>query len=50
MFGISSTGPAQQVDSKHFNATAVFRDLDQTAGASVTPIGPAWWDSHVTDS
>ena len=50
IFGLSSVGIAQQVDSKHFNATAVFRNLDRAASADITPIGPAWWDSHVTDS
>ena len=48
--GTSATGMAQQSNSKSFNATAVFRQMDQAATASVQPIKPAWWDQHVSGS
>ena len=50
--GTSATGMAQQSNSKSFNATEVFREMDQaaTVNANAAPIPAAWWDQHVTNS
>ena len=50
--GTSATGMAQQSNSKSFNATEVFREMDQaaTVNANAAPIPAAWWDQHVSGS
>ena len=48
--GTSAVGIAQQSASKNFNAKEVFRQMDLTANANLTPIPASWWDQHVTDS
>ena len=48
--GATSVSTAQQTDTKHFNAKSVFQQMDQAANADTTPIQPAWWNQHVTDS
>ena len=48
--GVTAVSTAQQSDTKHFNAKSVFQQMDQAANADTTPIQPAWWNQHVTDS
>ena len=48
--GATAVGTAQQSDPKNFNAQSVFQKMDQAANANTTPIQPAWWNRHVTDS
>lgn len=40
----------QQDEFKQFNATSVFRQMDEQFGSDQRQLVPSWWDDHVTDS
>ena len=41
---------AQETEFKQFNASSVFRQMDENATTDRPQLVPSWWDSHVTNS